>query len=256
MMDPIFVHRLETIMGYARYHRALGIRDSALHINACYFEPAFKLSATIDGSRGESYQIEIDLDLQLLFHDCPDFVGRACFCKHLGKLVLSLPENIRDEIIELYYNQIQRGDDLDLYGNGEEFETGIHLGNIQPPIPLENRRVNPKAELESFCINLEEYLMQYPEDQSQLNTFFTQKFISYINKNTAECCGWMNVNLQFFPSFQKMLVALCRPLPLYLERVPQETQFCLEFKTMIQRVLDEIDNKYVIPTAPGYQILL
>jgi hypothetical protein len=257
VMNHQYHSRIELVMNAARYHRALRIPDEAIHIRSCEFEPTFRLSATVEGSKGAEYHIDIDLAQNQLFHDCPDYADRGSFCKHLGKFTLSLPVQIQDEIIDLYLSQTPIMEDLGLTIGPDFAEVGNE--DPQPPSPSlthDHKSGSFPQSIESFCINYEPYLTQCPEDRSLLCDFFTHQFLRHCISHASDCCGWMNVNPTFFAQFESMLLQLDRPIPTFIERVPHEEQFTPAFRVLIQRVLQAIDQKYAIPTAPGFQILL
>ena len=58
------------------------------------------IKATVLGSKGDPYIIEIDLNEKFLKHNCHDFKARKSqnkqFCKHLTKFILLLRDNYED----------------------------------------------------------------------------------------------------------------------------------------------------------------
>ncbi|MHA1670607.1 MAG: hypothetical protein ACTSV5_08505 [Promethearchaeota archaeon] len=63
------------------------------------------LKATVKGSQENNYEIEINVKLKILKHDCHDFQTRKSkskkFCKHLARLFLLLKE--QDETLATYF---------------------------------------------------------------------------------------------------------------------------------------------------------
>ncbi|MHA1985865.1 MAG: hypothetical protein ACW98D_04420 [Promethearchaeota archaeon] len=82
-------------------NRAARVTNKAFDIKQIDFVKG-ELKATVSGSKGDPYIIEIDLNEKLLKHNCHDFEARRSqnkqFCKHLAKFILLLRENYQDSI--------------------------------------------------------------------------------------------------------------------------------------------------------------
>lgn len=255
--------RIRGIMDQARYHRALQIPDDAITIHFCAFTPAFKISATIEGSRGDSYILEIDIGQNYIHHDCPDFEGRGSFCKHLAKFVMCLPEQVIDEILHVYQNRIMAienmDEELDRFDLINHVDSGpnLHQGEdsrTSTQIPLETDLKS--YSFEDFCIIFYDYITTCPADSTLLHDFFCHQFLTYCVTHPLKCCKWMNTHPELFEEFQSILAQLVRPVPIPIECVPQNSNYSLEFRALIQHILCTIDQKYAIHTAPGFHILL
>jgi hypothetical protein len=96
---------LQQLMEGFRFNRIQRIRDNAIKIH--YFSPDKKglFLCSIQGSTQQPYIIFIDFHHHFIYHDCPDFIGRETFCKHLGKITLALPRQFQHQIIQYYENQ-------------------------------------------------------------------------------------------------------------------------------------------------------
>lgn len=85
---------LHILLGDARMERAKGIQDSQLS----FWDEGDSIVATV-----KRYHVRIDVDLWRIAHDCADWERRlslGLFCKHLGKVFLSLPEERAAELLK------------------------------------------------------------------------------------------------------------------------------------------------------------
>ena len=85
---------LHILLGEARMRRAKGIRDSQLSFS----DEGDSIEATV-----KRYRVYIDIDLRKIAHDCIDWKRRSSlglFCKHMGKVLLSLPEERAAELLK------------------------------------------------------------------------------------------------------------------------------------------------------------
>ena len=89
-----FEELLQALIDRRRYKRALKIPDSALKIE--------ESGPQAIRARVKNYKVEIDVGGKSILHDCADW-GRVSvkkqFCKHMGKLFLSLPEDLAEEVL-------------------------------------------------------------------------------------------------------------------------------------------------------------
>jgi hypothetical protein len=97
-------------------NRAARVTNKAFDIKQLDFVKG-EIKATVLGSKGDPYIIEIDLNEKFLKHNCHDFEARRSqkkqFCKHLTKFILLLRENYQDSA-ELFLKS--------LYENIENWE--------------------------------------------------------------------------------------------------------------------------------------
>ncbi len=85
---------LESFMDRRRFERATKIPESSVEL--------LEASPKFIKARVKDYRVELDVSKKLILHDCADW-GRVCvkkqFCKHLGRLFMSLPEELAAEIL-------------------------------------------------------------------------------------------------------------------------------------------------------------
>jgi len=97
-------------------NRAARVTNKAFDIKQLDFVKGV-IKATVLGSKGDPYILEIDLNEKFLKHNCHDFKARKSqnkqFCKHLTKFILLLRENYEDSV-ELFLKT--------LYENIENWE--------------------------------------------------------------------------------------------------------------------------------------
>ncbi len=97
-------------------NRAARVTNKAFDIKQLDFVKGV-IKATVLGSKGDPYIIEIDFNEEFLKHNCHDFEARKSqnkqFCKHLTKFILLLRENYQDSV-ELFLKT--------LYENIENWE--------------------------------------------------------------------------------------------------------------------------------------
>ena len=91
---------LKRFIDEPRLKRAKRIKDDEISIERVG-------DKTIE-ARIRDYHIVIDLENQVILHDCADWsrcIPRKMFCKHLGKLFLSLPEEKSIEILRKIFSE-------------------------------------------------------------------------------------------------------------------------------------------------------
>lgn len=91
---------LNAFIDKQRLKRARRIKDGELTIN--------KITESRIEARVRDYHVIIDLNAKVVLHDCADWsrcLPNMKFCKHLGKLILSLPEEKALEIMRKIYAQ-------------------------------------------------------------------------------------------------------------------------------------------------------
>jgi hypothetical protein len=93
-----FEKLLNALIDKPRLKRAKGIKDKELTIKE---ETNSFVKALI-----RDYHIVIDLGNRLVLHDCPDWnrvIPSRRFCKHIGKLLLSLKRKKAEKIVKQIY---------------------------------------------------------------------------------------------------------------------------------------------------------
>ena len=91
---------LHSFLDAGRLKRARGIKDDELRIEK---ETDNRVEATVRG-----YRIIIDFEAQTVLHDCPDWskmLQAKTFCKHIGKLFLSMKKDKAAEMLRKIYTQ-------------------------------------------------------------------------------------------------------------------------------------------------------
>ncbi len=92
--EPVPRNLLETLIDKPRLGRARRIKDEELAIQ--------EISDTVVRALIRDYRIIIDLENRLVLHDCSDWnrvSSQKQFCKHVGKLFLSLPKEHAQDIL-------------------------------------------------------------------------------------------------------------------------------------------------------------
>jgi uncharacterized protein YecE (DUF72 family) len=91
---------LHSFLDAGRLKRARDIKDDELRIEK---ETDNRVEATVRG-----YRIIIDFEAQTVLHDCPDWskmLQAKTFCKHIGKLFLSMKKDKAAEMLRKIYTQ-------------------------------------------------------------------------------------------------------------------------------------------------------
>jgi len=90
---------IKSFVDKATLNRAARVTNKAFDIKQLDFVKGI-IKATVLGSKGDPYIIEIDLNEKFLKHNCHDFKARKSqnkqFCKHLTKFILLLRDNYED----------------------------------------------------------------------------------------------------------------------------------------------------------------
>lgn len=100
MADVGFESMMHIFIDARRLERALYIEDSELRIDK---ETKQCIEATV-----RDYHIIIDLETKTILHDCPDWIQMLTnkrFCKHIGKLLLSMDRRKATELLRTIYAQ-------------------------------------------------------------------------------------------------------------------------------------------------------
>ncbi|HUV34882.1 MAG TPA: hypothetical protein VMW22_08100, partial [Candidatus Desulfaltia sp.] len=99
--DLSVADHLSRFMDPGRLSRAEKIKDSELRVTYSG-DDAIR-------ARLRDYGIEVDLDRQVVKHDCDDWrkgAGSKRMCKHLGKLFLSLPPGQAKRVLTLIWDDV------------------------------------------------------------------------------------------------------------------------------------------------------
>jgi len=91
---------LHTFLDAGRLKRARGIKDNELRIEK---ETDNRIEATV-----REYHIVVDLEARTILHDCADWskmLHAKAFCKHIGKLFLSLDREKATDMLRKIYTQ-------------------------------------------------------------------------------------------------------------------------------------------------------
>jgi len=98
---------LKAFLDKGTLNRAVAVSDESFNIMRLEQEYGL-IEADVEGSKEESYKIQINSSKKILTHDCHDFIERRSidkkFCKHLVKLFLLLKENNENFALELLNN--------------------------------------------------------------------------------------------------------------------------------------------------------
>ena len=95
-----FEQLLNEFIDKVRLKRAKGIKDDEVKILEANQN---KVEANL-----KDYKILIDLEKRIILHNCADWsrcITTKRFCKHLGKLMLSIPEDLRLKILRKIYSE-------------------------------------------------------------------------------------------------------------------------------------------------------
>jgi uncharacterized protein YecE (DUF72 family) len=93
---------LQELTGTERLKRARKIKDSEVTVE--------ELSDSFVKASVRDYHVVIDLESKFVFHDCPDWdklIPQKKFCKHIGKLILSIDENQASRILTKIRSEIE-----------------------------------------------------------------------------------------------------------------------------------------------------
>ncbi len=95
---------LRTRTESGRYQRGAQALDRKILTFSFSLHPHLYLFCEIEGNSKDKYRLLYNGKDDGFFHDCPDYLQRQVICKHLIKILLSLPKCVAQEIYSSFQN--------------------------------------------------------------------------------------------------------------------------------------------------------